>query len=503
MSPTPARVRLPLSDGRPFSTLLGMESITDIGRLARQPGTLTRARRVPHNRRMLLASWGALLISVIAYATVTLATHSPFHVGTRALNEFDLRVYHGAAQRLASGQNIYSARILRGLGFTYPPFAGLVFLPLALASFTVDHDAVTAINVALLIWTLRRALLIPATSISEPPRPVTAWSIAAFAGAGAIWLEPISVTLGYGQINLLIAALVVFDLSLPDDRRGKGIAIGVAAAIKLTPLLFIVYLLLSGGWRAATRAGAVFVGSIALAYALVPGDAASYWGNGRFLNTAHVGNPVDFGNQSLRGALLRLTHTSQLTAGGYLVIVVIVLAGLALAVSATRRGDRAAGYSLAALTTLLASPISWTHHWTLVVPALLLLARRAHDRRSPWLWAATGAIAVLGGAYAPEQLAHVDPLQYRGLLTIFTTDPYVLAAILTLALTAVISARSRRLLASSVTHRHRPHRARRGTGGLRRQVTEGSQPPLASVDQEPAKSQQTPAPAREDDFALI
>jgi uncharacterized membrane protein YhaH (DUF805 family) len=188
----------------------------------------------------------------------------------------------------------------------------------------------------------------------------------------------------------------------------------------------------------------------------VPHDATSYWGHGQFLRTAHVGNPVDVANQSLRGALLRLSHATQLTAGGYLVIAVIVLAGLALAVSATRRGDRAAGYSLAALTTLLASPISWTHHWTLVVPAVLLVARRAHDRRSPWLWAATGAICILGVAYAPEQLAHANFLQHRGPLTIFTTDPYVLAAILTLALTAAMSARSRQRLASSVTDRHRP-----------------------------------------------
>jgi alpha-1,2-mannosyltransferase len=412
-----------------------------MGPFAGKPGTRTRARSALANHGMVFASWGTLMISAAVY--LTLSMHSPFHVGARALNEFDLRVYHGAAQRLASGQNVYGPRVWRGLGFTYPPFAALVFLPLAWLAFTVDHDAVTVINVMLLIWMLRRALLIPAVPTSKTPKPMQAWAIAAFAGAGAIWLEPVSVTLGYGQINVLIAALVIFDLSLPDDRRGKGMAIGVAAAIKLTPLLFIVYLLLTGRRRAAMRASAVFAGSIALAYAVAPRDAASYWGHGRFLRTTHIGDPVDLANQSLRGALLRLSHTTQLTVVGYLVIGVVVLTGLALATRAARRGDHAAGYSLAALTTLLASPISWTHHWTLIVPAVLLLAHRAHQRRSPPLWAATGALCLLGFAYAPEQLARADLLQDRGPLTIFTTDPYVLAALLALAVTATVSAHTR------------------------------------------------------------
>lgn len=418
--------------------------MTEMAVFAGRPNTSTRAPHALAERRLSWVSWGALSISIAAYVIATLAMHSPFHVGSRALNEFDLQVYHGAAQRLASGQNVYGARIWRGLGFTYPPFAALVFLPLAWAAFAVDRDAVTAINLVLLVWMLRRALLIPMATGGEPPRPVTAWSIAALAGAVAIWLEPISVTLGYGQINLLIAALVVFDLSLPDDRRGKGAAIGVAAAIKLTPLLFVVYLLLTHRRRAAARAVAMFTGSIALAYLVLPHDAASYWGHGRFLSTKHIGNAVDLANQSLHGALLRLSHTGQITAGGYLATGVIVLAGLALAVSAARRGDHAAGYSLAALTTLLASPISWTHHWTLAVPAILLLARRAHDRRSTWLWAATGTLCSLGVAYVPERLAHADLLQHPGPLTLLTTDPYVLTAILTLAVTAGVMARHTR-----------------------------------------------------------
>jgi alpha-1,2-mannosyltransferase len=403
-------------------------------------GQLESARSRVAGRRAVIASWGVLAISVAAYTIVGLVLHQPFREGARALNYFDLHVYHGAAQRLARGQDLYDASIWKGLGFTYPPFAALVLLPLAAAPFGVDHVAVTAINLVLLVWMLRRALLIPSAPNSERPRPVTAWSIAALAAGAAIWLEPVSVTLGYGQINLLIAALVVLDLSLPDHHRAKGIAIGVAAAIKLTPLLFIAYLLLAGRRRVAARATAVFAASIALTYMALPRDASAYWGHGLFLNSSRVGNAADVANQSLHGALARLSDTAQLTANGYLLIGVVVLAGLALAATAARRGDPAAGYSLTALSTLLASPISWTHHWTLIVPALLLLARRAHQRHSLKLWAATCALLALGYAYAPEQLSQVNRPLHPGPLTILTADPYALAAILALAATAAATA---------------------------------------------------------------
>jgi alpha-1,2-mannosyltransferase len=220
-----------------------------------------------------------------------------------------------------------------------------------------------------------------------------------------VWLEPISVTLGYGQINLLIAALVVGDLARPDTARGKGAGIGLAAALKLTPLIFIPYLLLSGRRRAAAWAAAAFAVSVAIAYAALPSDAARFWGGRLFLDSSRVGGAADTANQSLRGMIARVAPGAHPSLESYALIAAVALLGLGLAVRASRRGDEAAGFSFIALSALLASPISWTHHWTLAVPALLLLARRAHQQRSRALTLATAALAAWSTSTAGRPVA--------------------------------------------------------------------------------------------------
>lgn len=391
--------------------------------------------------------WAALALSVATYAAVSIVMHQPFHAGGLRLSYFDLRIYHLGARRLVHGSSLYATSMLDHLGFTYPPFAALLMAPLAWIPLSVDEIGVTGLNMLLLVWVLRRALMLISRqdAAGRPTGVVTsrarAWSRAAGLAAAALWLEPISVTLGYGQINLLITALVVFDLSRPDEARAKGVAIGVAAAIKLTPLLFIVYLLLSRRGQAAGVAAVTFVASIALSFTVATRDASAYWFHTIF-HTARIGNPVDPANQSLHGAIARLTGTAQPAGGWELLIVAVTGCGLALAVRASRRGDEAAGFSLAALSTLLASPISWSHHWTLAVPALVLLSRRAYEQRSRPLGAAVVILGFIGYTYLPE-VGESHFKSTRGLASLATTDPYPLVAVLILAVCAASLARAR------------------------------------------------------------
>ncbi len=391
--------------------------------------------------------WATLAFSVATYAAVSIAMHQPFHAGGLRLRYFDLRMYHLAALRLAHGSSLYATPMLHHLGFTYPPFAAVLLAPLAWVPLSVSKLAVTGINVLLLVWVLRRALMLTSRqdAAGRPTGVVTsragAWSRAAGLAAAALWLEPISVTLGYGQINLLITALVLFDLSRPDEACTKGVAIGVAAAIKLTPLLFIVYLLLSRRRQAAGVAAVTFVASIALSFMVITRDASAYWFHTIF-QTARIGNPIDPVNQALHGAIARLTGSAQPAGGWELVIVAITVCGLALAVGASRRGDEAAGFSLAAVSTLLASPISWSHHWTLAVPALVLLSRRAYEQRSRALEAAVVILGLIGYAYLPE-IGESHFTSTRGLASLPTTDPYPLVAVLILAVCAASLARAR------------------------------------------------------------
>ena len=229
-----------------------------------------------------------------------------------------------------------------------------------------------------------------------------AWTLALAVAAAAIWLEPARATLGYGQVDILLTAAVLYDLSLPDTARRKGVMIGLAAGLKLTPAIFAVYLLVTGRRRAGATAAAAFAGTVAAGFSVFPASSAWFW-SGRFASPGHVSPVQNPQNQSLYGALARAMHTAHVLPVWLPLATAVAVAGLALAAAAARCGDEALGFSLCAVTGLLISPISWIHHWVIVIPALLVAgltadrARRAGNVAAAVLvTAAITAIAVIG-----------------------------------------------------------------------------------------------------------
>ncbi|NJP99972.1 DUF2029 domain-containing protein [Streptomyces sp. PLAI1-29] len=211
------------------------------------------------------------------------------------------------------------------------------------------------------------------------PRPAYAALVLA-ATALALWLEPVFQTVLFGQINLVLAGLVLWDLTRPDGARGKGLALGIAAGIKLTPAIFAVYLLLTGRVRAAFTALAGFAGSVLLGAAVLPGASVEFWTR-RVFETGRVGKAWIVDNQSLQGLSARLLHTEEPGLLWQAAALVTAVAGLLLARHAWRaRRDEAWGVVLTALTALLISPISWSHHWVWCVALIALLAREAGPR---------------------------------------------------------------------------------------------------------------------------
>lgn len=287
----------------------------------------------------------------------------------------DLSIYAAGGTAVLHGTHLYQLRFAFGLRFTYPPFAAIVFAPLAWLPAAADQALVTAATV----------LALPVVSylvLRLPPGPALlrreqAVRLALAFSAAAIWLEPERTDLKYGQVNAFLTLLVLADLALPSRLRGAGI--GIAAGLKLTPAIFAVYLLATRRYRAAATAAAVFAGTVAVSFVLVPGDAAQYWNMG-FLNPAHVGRIQNVANQSLLGALARVLHTLSVGSVWLPVAAAVGVVGLALAARAGRAGDEAQGFALCAVTGLLVSPISWTHHWVLAVPALLVAGLAAARR---------------------------------------------------------------------------------------------------------------------------
>ena len=224
----------------------------------------------------------------------------------------------------------------------------------------------------------------------------------------ALLTEPVQQTLALGQVNLLLMLLVVADLLNPDALNGRtrwwhGIGIGLAAGVKLTPLIFIPYLLLIRRYRQAATAAGVFAATVALGYGILPRDSGTYWLHGLFLNANRIVFLGTRGNQSLRGVLTRLAGSVTAgTAPWIAAAILVVILGLAAAAVLYRAGHPVPGMLACALTGLLASPLSWDHHWVWVAPGIALLAHLGAQARgvvrAAW-WAGGGALVLVFGAW--------------------------------------------------------------------------------------------------------
>jgi alpha-1,2-mannosyltransferase len=301
------------------------------------------------------------LLAVAGYALLVHAFPQDYWKQT------DATVYRAAGLAVRrQPAELYALRLgIAGQPFTYTPFAALVFAVASGLSFASWQVVLAVVTIVLLPVVAYQAL-----GIAGRPAGV-ARAAAAFAiAAVSLWLEPVAMTLFFGQINLVLLALVVGDLALPDRARGKGIGIGLAAAVKLTPLIFIAYLLLTRRVRAAAVSALTFAATIGLGFALLPHASAVFWG-GQFEQPGSM--PFHLLNQSLYGTILRLTHAGHQAHTYWLAAALVAaLVGLGTSVVAGRRGHELLGLVTCAATGLLVSPVSWSHHYVYVIPALAL-----------------------------------------------------------------------------------------------------------------------------------
>ena len=184
-----------------------------------------------------------------------------------------------------------------------------------------------------------------------------------------------------GQIEPLLMLLVVWDLTRSDARRWKGIGIGLAAGIKLVPLIFIPYLLLAGKFRQAAVAAGTFAATVVVGFLALPGPSASYWLTGYFMRPGRTGSVHSLVNQSLLGMLARLYGTVGPAQAAWLPLALgVAAAGLVGGAMLSRTGRPVQGWTLVGITSVLVSPISWDHHWVWIVPVPGAAGRPGHDR---------------------------------------------------------------------------------------------------------------------------
>jgi alpha-1,2-mannosyltransferase len=352
-------------------------------------------------RTLLIVGAAVAAVAAILYL-VALATH-PMDA---MLKGFDLQVYLGGAhQALHHSHSLYTWQFEKhpGIQFTYTPFAALVFAAGLALPFTGLMAIVTVVSLFALvatIWIAFREL---------------GWEKTSRLGATMLlsglllWTEPVQRALFLGQVELVLMAVVVWDLCQPDRRRWKGAATGIAAGIKLVPLLFIVYLLLTRRFRQAAVAAGTFVVTVIIGFIAFPNASVTWWLDGNFFQAGRTGFVGGAQNQSLRGIMTRLIGSVDSALAPWLLVAIVVgLLGLAAAVVLDQRGYTFAGLMAAALTALLISPISWDHHWVWIAPGLALIvdaavrAGRAGQTGLRAAWYALAAVVLLLFAAWPD-----------------------------------------------------------------------------------------------------
>jgi alpha-1,2-mannosyltransferase len=275
---------------------------------------------------------------------------------------------------VSHGDDLYGFTVTEWrLPATYPPFAAALFVPTTWLPVPALKAAFLALNALLLTGLV--ALSARLASRAAPPLSLP---VLCTATALAVWLEPVFQTLLFGQINLAVTCLVLWDLTRPPRTRATGLALGLATGIKLTPAIFIAYLFLRGRRREAATATAAFIGTVLLGAVLLPSASAEFW-TGRLYDTGRVGKAWIVDNQSLQGLIARALHDPSPGLAWALSSAAVGTAGLWLAVRAGARQERY-GVLLTALTALLVSPISWSHHWVWCVPLLAVLLAEGRVR---------------------------------------------------------------------------------------------------------------------------
>jgi alpha-1,2-mannosyltransferase len=312
----------------------------------------------------------------------------------------DSAVYRSGAVALLTGEPLYDKMFLSAeppwarLPFTYPPAGALLFVPLALFPTQVSWGLLGALSVLALALVVRIAIQ------NVPSRPV--WMTPArttiVITVLALGIEPVWRTLFLGQINLILMVLVVVDVLVLGTVAGRarhagGVLIGVAASVKLIPLVFVPHLWFTGRRADAVRAVVTFVALQGLIFLISPHDLRQYL---TVTDPERTGPTFWAGNQSLHGLVMRLTDLSPAATK------IAIGIGVLLAVPAflmARRYHRAGQPLPALLVTaffgLLFSPVSWSHHWVWVVPLVVYLLSRLPDRL-PTGWARFRALSGVG-----------------------------------------------------------------------------------------------------------
>jgi alpha-1,2-mannosyltransferase len=327
----------------------------------------------------------------------------------------DFSAYLGAARSMAAGASPY-AQFNPGTvvmsGLIYPPFAALLFRPLAVLSDRSDMLIWLWLNLACAV---AGAILVARTSL---PR---SWPAIELGVLAALIFDPVTYNYWHGQINPLLFLLLAgaYWSYVRDRQVSAGVLLGLVAGIKIAPVVFLVLLIRRRWWQATAAMLATGAVSLALGVAAL-GTRVNLTFFTEVLPDLNRATGWVY-NQSLGGAISRLAIQSVLTVqptsvpvqvasvvGAFLVL---GLAAWAIRPEWRSREERGAEFGLMITAMLLAGGIAWYPHFMhLLIPLFavfgLIAARGWRAERSTAL--AAVAVLVVFGLVAPLAISELS-----------------------------------------------------------------------------------------------
>ncbi|MDR6891784.1 glycosyltransferase family 87 protein [Falsarthrobacter nasiphocae] len=317
----------------------------------------------------------------------------------------DFFAYRYAVETGLRGEDVYTRWVTgpgldeRGLPYNYTPFALLALLPTALGPWWFAYG----------LWSIGTTAAIGAAIAVVVPRILDVWWRLPLTLLALLPTQILAHHLMFGQVNAFLTLACLVDVWLmarvwresrdpavegtvedgtqgtaaggtqgaPRRRYPGGVLIGIATAIKLTPGLFIIFLLLLGRWREARNASLACAACFLAGFVLFPRSSivfatTTFW---------ELSSRVDLNNvfatsvnKSVQGVFASISP--DLATVGKAVMVLLVGACLWAAVRLARRGEAVLGALAVGVGTTLASPLTWVHHWTYLLPLLVVVAVR-------------------------------------------------------------------------------------------------------------------------------
>ena len=311
-------------------------------------------------RAVIIAA--AVVIAAIAVAPLVLhwLTNQPDQ------RLVDLDVYRSGGQAVLRGAPVYDflTQPPQLLPFTYPTFAVLLAVPLALVPWAAAQWLWTALIFVAMTLVVRYSFA-PLLGRIRPWAPIMIGVLVALCA----YAMPLRDQVRFGQVDILLVAMCVADVAPGRTRWPRGVLVGLATANKLVPGVFVIYFLVTGRRREALNAAGAAVAATVLTFLVLPADSADYWFRALF-DSDRLGSNTSTTNQSIRGMLLRLYWPDAVTSLVWLVCVALVAyLGFRAARAAWRDGDEIRGIAITGLIAVLVSPVSWIHHlaWLVVV----------------------------------------------------------------------------------------------------------------------------------------